>query len=63
MQVVLSGWFAVNILAPLFLPFIGLLPLKLLPLDAGVRDNLRLMAIVKDGQLCWAAVAMGAASL
>jgi hypothetical protein len=63
MQIVFSGWFAVNILAPLFLPFIGLMALKLLPLGSGVSDNLRFMAIVKDGQLCWAAIAMGASSL
>jgi len=32
-------------------------------MGTGVAATLRLMAVVKDGQLSWAAVAMGAASL
>ena len=63
MSIIFSGWFAVNILAPLLLPVIGIFPLKLVPMGPGVAASLRLMATVKDGQLCWAAVAMGASSL
>jgi hypothetical protein len=55
----LSAWFVVNILAPMLLPIAGILPLRLVPVGVPVK----LMAIVKDGQLCWAAVAMGASSL
>jgi hypothetical protein len=56
---ILSAWFVVNVLAPVLLPVAGIFPLTLVPVGAPVR----LMAIVKDGQLCWAAVAMGASSL
>lgn len=49
----------VNILAPMLLPIAGILPLMLVPVGVPVK----LMATVKDGQLCWAAVAMGASSL
>jgi hypothetical protein len=62
MEIVLSGWFWTSIVAPLLLPLIGLMPLKLLPLGAAVAPNLRFMAVVKDAQLCWGAVAMGASS-
>jgi hypothetical protein len=57
------GWFIVNILAPLFLPVLGIVPLKLLPIGTAASGNLKLIMLVKDGQLCWSAVAMGAASL
>jgi hypothetical protein len=59
MEYFFSGWFVVNILAPMLLPVAGIVPLMLVPVAAPVK----LMATVKDGQLCWAAVAMGAASL
>jgi hypothetical protein len=59
MSNVLSAWFVVNVLAPIILPIAGILPLTLVPVGVPVR----LMAIVKDGQLCWTAVAMGASSL
>jgi len=57
------GWFIVNVLAPLGLPLIAMLLLKLLPLPATVAPNTRLMATVKDGQFCWGVIAMGAATL
>ena len=57
------GWFVVNILAPLFLPVLGIVPLKLLPLGATASGNLKIIMLVKDAQLCWSAVAMGASSL
>lgn len=63
MNTIFSGWFAINILAPFFLPIIGLVALWLLPLGTTASDKLRIMAVVKDGQLCWAGVAMGASSL
>ena len=56
------GWFLVNIAAPVLLPVIGILPLRLLPLPVPPA-SLRLMATVKDGQLCWAVIAMGAATI
>jgi hypothetical protein len=59
---ILTGWFLVNIVGPLLLPVVGILPLRLLPL--GVPSaSLRLMVTVKDGQLCWAVIAMGAATI
>lgn len=52
-RMILTGWFLVNIVGPLLLPVVGILPLRLLPL--GIPSaNLRLMTTVKDGQLCWA---------
>lgn len=59
----LTGWFLVNILGPVALPVFGILPLALLPLGAGPLANVRLMATVKDGQLCWAVVAMSASTI
>jgi hypothetical protein len=56
------GWFLVNVMAPMFLPMIGILPLRLLPIGAP-QTSLRVMATVKDGQLCWAAIAMGASMI
>jgi hypothetical protein len=58
----MDGWFFVNILGPLLLPVVGILPLRLLPLDA-TPAGLRLMTPVKDGQLCWAAIAMAISSI
>ena len=55
------GWLVINILLPFFLPLLGLLPFKILPLPLGVE--VRFIALVKDGQLCWAAIAMGASAL
>ncbi len=46
----------------MLLPLIGIVPLMLLPLGTGIAPP-QFMSVVKDGQLCWAAVAMGAASL
>ena len=48
------GWLVINILLPFFLPLIGILPFKILPLPLGVE--VRFIALVKDGQLCWAAI-------
>jgi hypothetical protein len=59
---VFTGWFLVNILAPLFLPMLGILPLKLLHLPVPA-SRLRLMATVKDGQLCWAAIGISASAI
>jgi len=55
------GWLVINILLPFFLPLLGLLPFKILPLPLGVE--VRFIALVKDGQWCWAAIAMGASAL
>ena len=59
---VLTGWFLVNIAGPLLLPVIGILPLRLLPLPTPTA-GLKLMTTVKDGQLCWAVIAMGASTI
>jgi len=59
---VLTGWFFVNIVAPLLLPVVGILPLRLLPLGAH-PSGLLLMSTVKDGQLCWAVIAMGTSTI
>jgi hypothetical protein len=59
---VLAGWFLVNILAPLLLPVLVILPLK--PLHLPVPPSrLRLMAAVKDGQLCWGAIGISASAI
>jgi len=55
------GWLVINILLPFFLPLLGILPFKILPLPIGVE--VKFIALVKDGQLCWAAIAMGASAL
>ena len=57
-----TGWFLVNVLAPILLPVVGVLPFLLLPLQPA-PESARLIAPVKDGQLCWAVIAMGAATV
>lgn len=61
-NMLLSGWFLVNIVGPLVLPVFGILPLRLLPLPVNPA-TVRLMTTVKDGQLCWAVIAMGASMI
>jgi hypothetical protein len=61
-RMILTGWFLVNIVGPLLLPVIGILPLRLLPLPTPT-PGLKLMTTVKDGQLCWAVIAMGASTI
>ena len=55
-------WFIVNVLGPLLLPVVGILPLRLLPINP-VPAGLRIMSTVKDGQLCWAVIAMGTSTV
>lgn len=57
-----AGWFLVSVVLPLTLPVLGVLPLQLLPLPVDIA-RIRLMATVKDAQLCWAVVAMGATAI
>jgi len=59
---IMDGWFLVNIVGPLLLPVAGILPLRLLPLQS-TPEGLRLMTPVKDGQLCWASIAMAISSI
>jgi|GEM_PF-1020832 hypothetical protein len=59
---IFTGWFLVNILGPLLLPVFGIRPLRLLPLRAQPA-SLKMMTTVKDGQLCWAVIAMGASTI
>lgn len=55
------GWCSINILIPIFLPLLGVLPFIMLPLPEGTE--VRLIGLVKDGQWCWTAVCIGTASL
>jgi hypothetical protein len=59
-----AGWLLVNIIAPLCLPVLGIVPLWLLPLGpVAPAGSLRLIVAVKDGQLCWGVVGMSAAAI
>jgi hypothetical protein len=50
-------WFFVTVLVPLLAPFL-LVPLFwILPISSHLKEDARLVALAKDGQLCW--VAMG----
>ena len=51
-----------TILAPLVSPLIALLVLRLLPMPAPL-PSLKMMMAVKDGQWCWAVIAMGASAI
>jgi hypothetical protein len=55
------SWFTINILIPIFLPLLGVVPFKMLPMPAGIE--VRLIGLVKDGQWCWTAICIGTASL
>jgi hypothetical protein len=55
-----TGWFWVTIAAPMALPVFAILILLILPIPEPLSDDLKVMAPVKDGQLCWSAIAMGA---
>ncbi|WP_124263004.1 hypothetical protein [Methylobacterium sp. XJLW] len=55
------GWIAVNILAPLLLPVIGVLLIQMATpkrVKISSAGNYKLMMLVKDGQLGWAAAAL-----
>ena len=55
------SWFTINILIPIFLPLLGVVPFKMLPMPIGIE--VRLIGLVKDGQWCWTAICIGTASL
>lgn len=57
------GWILVNVVLPLVLPVLGMGVFMLLPLGKADAKKVTLMATVKDGQLCWAAVGFCAAAL
>lgn len=57
------GWFVINILLPLVAPVLVLAILKALPIPIENRLSLNLLVPVKDGQLCWAAIALSASAL
>jgi hypothetical protein len=60
---VTAVWLGANILLPIIMPQIGMLILiLLLARNPTPPTGLNIMAVVKDGQLCWAAIGMGAAS-
>jgi hypothetical protein len=59
-----SGWFLVNILGPTLLPVLGTLPFLLFSKRLEVpRAGHLVMATVKDGQMCWAVIAMAASTI
>ena len=55
------GWVVINILIPIFLPIVGVIPFKILSLPTGIQ--VRFLALIKDGQWCWTAIAIGASSI
>jgi hypothetical protein len=56
------GWFIVSILVPLIAPILGMLVLQRLPLPVKESEK-HLLVPVKDGQLCWGAVAFCALAM
>lgn len=57
------GWFLINILLPLVVPVLVVAVLKVLPMPQSNREALNPLIPVKDGQLCWAAIAFSASAL
>jgi hypothetical protein len=55
------GWLVVNILLLFFLPILGLLSFKILPLPSAIE--VRFIALIKDGQWCWTAIALSASTV
>lgn len=55
------GWLVINILIPIFLPIVGVIPFKILPLPSGIQ--VRFLTLIKDGQWCWTSIAIGASSI
>ena len=55
------GWLVINILLPFFLPLLGLLSFKILPLPAAIE--VRFIALIKDGQWCWTAIALSVSTV
>ena len=55
------GWLVINILLPFFLPILGLLSFKILPLPAAIE--VRFIALIKDGQWCWTAIALSVSTV
>jgi hypothetical protein len=59
-----SGWFLVNILGPTLLPVLGTLPFLLFSHRLEVpRAGDLVMSTVKDGQMCWAVIAMSMSTI
>jgi hypothetical protein len=56
-----TGWFVVNVVAPLLLPVFAIFLFSLAPLPPPM--NVHVMAMLKDGQIGWAVVAMGASTM
>jgi hypothetical protein len=57
------GWFLISIVLPLAAPICALLFLRPLPLPPQVRASIRMMTLLKDGQLCWVAIGFCASAL
>ncbi len=60
---IFTGWFLVTIVAPITLPVFALLVLQILPIPEPLSKELKLMAPIKDGQLCWSVIVMGASMI
>ena len=50
-------WFFVTVMVPLLAPFLLVPIFWILPISAHLKVDAKLVALAKDGQLCW--VAMG----
>jgi len=51
------AWFFVTVVVPLLAPFLLVPIFWILPISAHLKTDAKLVALAKDGQLCW--VAMG----
>jgi hypothetical protein len=51
------GWFFVTVMVPLLAPFLLVPIFWILPISPHLKVDAKLVALAKDGQLCW--VAMG----
>lgn len=57
------GWFLSNIIVPILAPFCVSMMFYCLPLSRAQRQRLNPLRTVKDGQLCWVALAFSAAGI
>lgn len=57
------GWFLINVMLPLTAPVLVLAILRAFPMPQENRSALKLLLPVKDGQLCWTAIAFSASAL
>jgi len=60
---IFTGWFLATIVAPIFLPVFALLVTLILPVPEPLTKELKNMSPLKDGQLWWSIIAMGASMI